>query len=181
MFQLNTVGAIALTQALLPGLLKQGKGHLIMIASMAGKIPSPGQAIYASTKFAVVGYFQSLRTELAASPLDVTVCCPGPIKFHGKGGTRDVYHGEGLVKEQLTRSTGLDVDKVVHLIALAAEHRLGECWMAKQPILLLAYLTQYTPRIASHILDRIGPRRADAVKHGDGYSMDAVLGRSKSQ
>lgn len=65
MFRVNTMGCIALTQALLPGMLKRGKGQFVVIASMAAKIPSPGQAIYAATKYALLGYFLSLRTELA--------------------------------------------------------------------------------------------------------------------
>lgn len=64
-FALNTMGPIMLTQALIPELLKRGKGHFVVISSMAAKIPSPGQAIYCATKYAILGYFETLKAELA--------------------------------------------------------------------------------------------------------------------
>ena len=168
LFQLNAVGPIALTQALLPGMLKQGKGHFVVICSAAGKVPSPGQALYSATKMATLGYFYSLRTELAATPIDVTICCPGPFNFGTQTSTRNIYHGDGIVTEKIARSVGLNAKRVVRLIALAAELKLTECWMAKQPVLLVMYIVQYFPVLGSIILDKIGPRRAAAVSKGDG-------------
>lgn len=65
MIQLNSTGPIALTQALVPGLLEKRKGHFVVIASMAGVVPASGQAIYSGTKFALRGYFEALRSEMA--------------------------------------------------------------------------------------------------------------------
>ena len=46
MFQLNTVGPLALTRAVLPRMVDRGKGHIVVISSMDGILPAPGQAIY---------------------------------------------------------------------------------------------------------------------------------------
>jgi short-subunit dehydrogenase len=46
MFDLNTLGPIKLTKAALPHLLSRKKGRIVVIASMAAKVPTPGQAIY---------------------------------------------------------------------------------------------------------------------------------------
>jgi dehydrogenase/reductase SDR family protein 7 len=43
----------------------RGKGRLVVTASMAAKVPSPGQAVYSAAKMAVWGYFGSLATEVA--------------------------------------------------------------------------------------------------------------------
>lgn len=179
LFQLNATGPIALTQALLPGMLKQNKGHFIIISSMAGKVFSPGQAIYAATKFAVLGYFHTLRTELAATPINVTICCPGPFKTAGERTTRQVYGSDGLKTEEIKRPKGLDADQAIEMILAAAKCKVWECWMAKQPVLLMAYLVQYFPRLGTWILNRIGPRRARAVEKGEGYSMEAILNSNK--
>lgn len=42
-----------------------GKGRLVVIASLAAKVPSPGQAVYSGAKMAVWGYFASLAAEIA--------------------------------------------------------------------------------------------------------------------
>ena len=44
----------------------QGGCHIVVVSSMAGKVPSPGQAVYSGCKTALVGYFASLSTELSA-------------------------------------------------------------------------------------------------------------------
>jgi dehydrogenase/reductase SDR family protein 7 len=45
--------------------VSRGKGRLVVTASMAAKVPSPGQAVYSAAKMAVWGYFGSLATEVA--------------------------------------------------------------------------------------------------------------------
>ncbi len=65
MVQLNTLGPIRLTQAALPAMLQRGKGRLVVVASAAAKVPSPGQAVYSASKAALWGYFSSLATEVA--------------------------------------------------------------------------------------------------------------------
>lgn len=65
MFQLNTLGPIKLTRALLPHMLSRGKGRVVVIDSMAAKVPSPGQAVYAACKSGLYGYFAGLATEVA--------------------------------------------------------------------------------------------------------------------
>ncbi len=59
---------------------RQGEGHLVNTASAAGLFPVPGMNAYSTSKFAVVGFSQQLRWELAASGVGVTVLCPGPLK-----------------------------------------------------------------------------------------------------
>jgi short-subunit dehydrogenase len=58
----------------------QGEGHIVNTGSAAGLFPAPGMSAYSTTKFAVVGFSQQLRWELAASGVGVTVLCPGVVK-----------------------------------------------------------------------------------------------------
>jgi NAD(P)-dependent dehydrogenase (short-subunit alcohol dehydrogenase family) len=59
---------------------KQGEGHVVNTASAAGLFPTPGMCSYTTTKFAIVGFTQQLRWELAASGVGVTLLCPGVVK-----------------------------------------------------------------------------------------------------
>jgi len=62
------------------GLMKtQGYGHIINISSIAGLLPIPGQALYNTTKYAVVGLTQSLQLELRPYGIRLSVVCPGAI------------------------------------------------------------------------------------------------------
>jgi len=73
-----------------PIMLKQGFGHIINTASVAGLMPSPGIVAYSTTKHAIVGLSMSLRAEAGPSGIRVSVLCPGvvrtPILAGGKYG-----------------------------------------------------------------------------------------------
>jgi NAD(P)-dependent dehydrogenase (short-subunit alcohol dehydrogenase family) len=75
--EINLMGVIHGVEAAYPVMLRQGSGHIINIASLAGLVPAPGFGPYAATKAAVVSLTSILRAE--AKPLGVraSVVCPG--------------------------------------------------------------------------------------------------------
>ena len=73
---INTKGVILGTAAATKIMLKQGRGHIINIASTAGIAPGPGLALYCASKFAVRGFTLAIATELAAKGIKVTCVCP---------------------------------------------------------------------------------------------------------
>ncbi|KRE96915.1 oxidoreductase [Paenibacillus sp. Soil766] len=79
MMDVNYLGLVRCTQAVLPHMLTAGRGHIVNIASMAGKIGSAKSTAYSATKHAVLGFTNSLRMELARSGVSVTAINPGPI------------------------------------------------------------------------------------------------------
>lgn len=80
MFDVNVLGLIACTNMVLPVMLKREKGHIINIASQAGKIATPKSSAYAATKHAVLGFTNSLRMEVSDRNIFVTAVNPGPIE-----------------------------------------------------------------------------------------------------
>ncbi len=86
----NLRGVINGVHGAYPILLKQGFGHIVNTASIAGLMPVPGIVAYAATKHAVVGLSMSLRAEVAPAGIRVSVLCPGvvrtPILTGGKYG-----------------------------------------------------------------------------------------------
>jgi uncharacterized protein len=80
MFGVNVVGLIACTSMVLPMMRENRSGHIINIASQAGKIATPKSSIYSATKHAVLGYTNSLRMELSDLHITVTAVNPGPIE-----------------------------------------------------------------------------------------------------
>jgi len=72
----NLGGTINVTRAFVPQFRRQGAGHLVLIASLAGLVPLPGESIYAASKFAVRGFAHSIAHELRGTGVAVTVVCP---------------------------------------------------------------------------------------------------------
>ena len=79
MFQVNVFGLVACTKAVLPYMVNKNEGHIINIASLAGKIATRNQVRMQRTKHAVLGFTNSLRMELANTDIYVTAINPGPI------------------------------------------------------------------------------------------------------
>ncbi|MFN2543978.1 MAG: SDR family NAD(P)-dependent oxidoreductase [Actinomycetota bacterium] len=75
----NLRGVINGVMAAYPVMLRQGRGHILNTASMAGLVPTGMLTPYATTKFAVVGLSLSLRSEAAGKGVRVSVLCPGPV------------------------------------------------------------------------------------------------------
>ncbi len=74
-------GVINGVTTFLPHLLKHGEGgHIVTTSSMTAIIPIPNFAIYCTAKMAVIGLTESIRPELAADNIGVSVFCPGPVQ-----------------------------------------------------------------------------------------------------
>jgi NAD(P)-dependent dehydrogenase (short-subunit alcohol dehydrogenase family) len=76
---INLWGVIYGTHFALPIMRRQGGGHIVNTASIAGLIPPPFQALYCATKYAVVGLSESLRFELGDEGIHFSVVCPGNV------------------------------------------------------------------------------------------------------
>jgi NAD(P)-dependent dehydrogenase (short-subunit alcohol dehydrogenase family) len=77
-FEVNVVGVLAITQALLP-LLRRGPGRIVNISSVSGRLASPFVGPYCASKFALEALSDSLRVELNPWRIPVTVVEPGVI------------------------------------------------------------------------------------------------------
>ncbi|WP_096153532.1 MULTISPECIES: SDR family NAD(P)-dependent oxidoreductase [Bacillus] len=80
MFEVNVFGLMACTKLVLPTMMEQNNGHIINIASQAGKLATPKSSVYSATKHAVLGFTNSLRMELHGTNIYVTAVNPGPIR-----------------------------------------------------------------------------------------------------
>jgi len=76
LMEVNLVGVLTLTQAVLPGMLQQASGHVINISSMSGRRGIPLRSAYNATKFALVGLSEALRQELRGTGVHVSIVYP---------------------------------------------------------------------------------------------------------
>ena len=76
----NYLGAIYCAHAVLPAMIARGRGHIVNISSVAGKIGTLNMAAYCGSKFALNGWSESLYHELKPLGIRVSLICPGPVE-----------------------------------------------------------------------------------------------------
>jgi short-subunit dehydrogenase len=76
----NFWGTVNLSKALVPKMINQGNGHLVVISSLVGKFGTRFRSTYAASKHALHGYFDSLRCEVEEDGISISIICPGFIK-----------------------------------------------------------------------------------------------------
>ncbi len=74
----NLLGAIRLTQLVLPSMIEAKAGKIVNIASDAGRVGSMGETVYAATKGGLIAFTKSLAREMARYQINVNCVCPGP-------------------------------------------------------------------------------------------------------
>ena len=79
--RINVLGSMHVARAFVSAMIDRGEGHIVNIASAAALVPNPSMSVYASSKWAVLGWSESLRLELEhlGRDLHVTTVCPSYI------------------------------------------------------------------------------------------------------
>ena len=80
MFRVNTLGVVYAIEAVLPAMLKRGRGHLAAVSSLAAYKGLPGESAYCASKAAVNVYLEGLRIQLRDKGVAVTTVCPGFVQ-----------------------------------------------------------------------------------------------------
>jgi short-subunit dehydrogenase len=80
MFRINLLGVIYSIEAVLPDMLRRGRGHLAAVSSLAAYKGLPGESAYCASKAAVNTYLEGLRIQLRDRGIAVTTLCPGFVR-----------------------------------------------------------------------------------------------------
>ncbi|MFN2594285.1 MAG: SDR family NAD(P)-dependent oxidoreductase [Actinomycetota bacterium] len=88
MIRTNVTALAALTRLTVPHMIQAGRGHIVNMASLAGKTAVPYNSIYSASKHAVVGFSWSLREELRPLGIGVSAICPGFVEDTGMFASR---------------------------------------------------------------------------------------------
>jgi uncharacterized protein len=96
----NYMGVLYCTKAFLPTMLEAGKGHVVNLASLAGRFAVPGSSVYSSTKHAVVAFSEALHYEVARRGVRVTAVNPGLVATEGFPHTRAARRGLRVMRPE---------------------------------------------------------------------------------
>jgi NADP-dependent 3-hydroxy acid dehydrogenase YdfG len=80
MYEVNVLGTVRMTKALLPALVASGRGHIVLMGSIAGRVVYEGGGGYTAAKHATAAVAETLRLELVGEPVRITEIAPGMVK-----------------------------------------------------------------------------------------------------
>ncbi len=147
MLELNVLAQIALTKAVLPVMVEQGRGHVLVTSSVAGKVGAPLRTGYCAAKHAVMGFFDALRSEVAHLGISVTTIVPGFIRTN-IGANALTGSGAPVGKPDADIEGGMDVTECAAVILQAIAEGVEEIAVGTGPEMGLLELKRRDPTAA---------------------------------
>ncbi len=121
--EVNYLGPVLCTRAVLDGMIERGYGRIISISSDAGKVGSSGEAVYSGTKGGIIAFSKALAREMAAKGITVNCVCPGPTDtpLLGQIAERSQKMFDALAKAVPMRRLGQPADIAPAVVFLASD------------------------------------------------------------
>ncbi len=152
MIEVNLTAPMLLTRKVLPGMLLRERGHIVHVASLAGKGGFPCDAPYSATKAALIMFTHTLRTELVDSPVGCSVVCPGFVSDTGM--YADMVQKSGVAASRLL---GVSTpEKVAEAVVKAIRTDSSELIVNPSPMRPILALAQLFPDTAPRVLKTFG-------------------------
>jgi dehydrogenase/reductase SDR family member 7B len=150
LMEINYLGTVALTKAVLPSMLTHQLGHIVTITSLTGKFGTKLRSGYAASKHALHGFFDSLRAELGDTPIKITLVCPGFIRTEI---SKNAVVGDGTAQGTMDTATekGMAPDVLASKILRAIEAEREEVNFGGKEVLAV-YLKRFFPSYLSRLM-----------------------------
>lgn len=152
--EINYMGTIALTKAVLPHFLERKEGHFVVTTSIVGRIASPLRSTYAGSKHALHGFFDSFRAEVFKDNIDVTLICPGYVTTEI---SMNALTGDGSAQQSMDKATenGIKPDRFARLMAKAIAKKKQEAHIAGAKEKLGVFVKRFFPRVFSYMIRKL--------------------------
>lgn len=154
LMETNYFGPVGLTQAVLPFMLENKSGHVVVISSLAGKLSTPLRSGYAASKHSLHGFYDALRAEVAREGIEVTLVCPGfirtDISLHALKGD-----GSEHAKMDSGQAKGMPADVCATKILNAVARHKQEVYIGNADKYSV-YLKRFFPSLYARLIARLG-------------------------
>ncbi len=151
MVDVNLTAPMLLTHRVVPAMLARGRGHVVFISSLGGKIGPAYNEPYGATKAGLIGLNQALRAEYRHAPIGFSVICPG---FTTGDGMYQRMVDEGVSSNRLIGET--TTEKVAGRVVDAIRRDRPELIESGSPIRPMLAIGQLSPRFAEWLTERSG-------------------------
>ena len=151
---INYLGTIALSKAVLPHFIKNENGHFVVTTSIVGKIGTPLRSSYAASKHALHGFFDSLRAEHHQDNIAVTLVCPG---FVNTNVSKNALTGNGTPQQKMDVATanGIDPERFAKLMVKSIQNKKEEVYIAGVKEKLGVYVKRFYPKLLSKMIRKL--------------------------
>lgn len=151
---INYLGTVALTKAILPHFIENKKGQFAVTTSIVGKIGTPLRSSYAASKHALHGFFDSLRAENYHNNIAVTLICPG---FINTNVSKNALTGNGTPqgKMDLATGNGMSSKDCAKQMLKAIEKKKEEVYIAGAKEKLGVYVKRFFPKLFSVLVRKM--------------------------
>lgn len=151
---INYFSAIWTAKLFLPLLISTSAApNFLVISSMAGKVGAPTRAMYAGSKHALHGFFDSLRVEVASLNVHIGLICPGTVDTELRFSAVDTSLGSGDISG--SKKNKLSSDQVAKRILSASDNREREIYIPSY----FGYAALWGKLLASSLVDRIAAKK----------------------
>jgi short-subunit dehydrogenase len=143
---------IALTKSVLPIMIRQNSGHIVVTSSVVGKIGTPLRSAYAAAKHALHGFFDSIRQEVIDYGVNITIVCPGYIRTQISVNAITPT-GEKFNKMSRNQQKGVDPLVMASKMVNAVHHKKNELIYGGIEVLGI-YLARFSPGLLNRYLHK---------------------------
>ena len=150
LIEVDYLGTVALTKALLPHFIKNKKGHFVTVTSLMGKFGSPYRSGYCGAKHALHGFFDVLRMEHQKDNINVTLICPGFIQTNVAKNALTADGSKQNTNDEATLN-GMPVVIFVKKLIKAVESNTFETYIGGKEVLGV-YLKRFFPKWLHHFV-----------------------------
>ena len=150
---INYFAPVILTKALLPKMVAQGGGQLVVTTSIAGRFGFPLRCAYSSSKHALYGFFETVQAEYFNQNIRVTVVCPGRVQTNISFYALE-KDGSQYGKMDKGQAGGVTAEYAAKKIVNAIRKEKREVLIGKKEILMV-YIKRFFPNLAAKIVRKI--------------------------
>ncbi len=150
---INYFGSIALSKAVLPGMIARQSGHIIVTSSVMGCFSTPMRSAYAASKHALHGFYNSLRMEVHGHNVHVTILCPGYIKTDISVNALTAS-GEKFNKMSKKQAAGMDPNELAEKVLKAIRKKRREATFGGSEIFGI-YFNKFLPGLLAKKLRKM--------------------------
>ncbi|MFA5297831.1 MAG: SDR family oxidoreductase [Lutibacter sp.] len=150
----NYLGTVALTKALLPHFIKKNSGYFVVTSSVLGKIGTPLRSSYAASKHALHGFFDSLRAEIYQHHIKITLVCPGFVQTNV---SINALTADGTPQNKMDSATknGLTPEAFAKKLLKAVSQEKQEVFIGGFKEKLAIYMKRFFPKLLSKMIQKM--------------------------
>lgn len=149
----NFLSAVKLTKLVLPGMIKNNSGHIVVTSSLAGKFGTPYRSSYAASKHALHGFFDALTAELWENDIFITLFCGGYIKTNI---SINAVKGDGSPQNKMdeNQAKGKSAADAARAMIRAVESNKKEVYFGGKEIMGV-YLKRFFPSLLYKVVRKM--------------------------